>query len=169
VAEGAIWTTFGVSRVQGSWRRDSYVEMARLDAGVAEPEGRADSYYRLIGAWPSSDLYNEVVRREARTFHPDDLEARAAYFEANRVSADIAWRWESQAAWDRYHEKRSESRRAYRRARNMLGLALANRVAAMIDAALLAQRDSGRSALRLEVAPGDEPGAGAVQLTLRLP
>jgi hypothetical protein len=169
LAEAALWTTFGVSRVQGAWRRDSYAEMARLDAGVRTPDDQTDSYYRLIGAWPSSDLYNELIRREARAVHPDDLAGRTAYFETHRVPDDVAWSWESQTAWDRFREKRNDSRRAFRRARNMLGLAAANRVVAMIDATLLVHRDGGARALRLEVIPRGEPGAAAVQLSWPIP
>lgn len=169
LVETGLWTTFLVSTVQGSWRRDSYVEMAQLDASVRASGRQSDSYYRLIGAWPSSDSYNELIRREARAVHPDDLEGRAAYFAANRVPDEIAWSWESQAAWDRYRDKRNESRRAYRRARNMLGLAVANRVVAMIDATLLAHRGGGAGALRLEMVPRGELGAAAVQMSLSIP
>jgi hypothetical protein len=169
IAEGAIWSAFGISEVQGGWRRDSYIEMAELDAGVRQARGQSDSYFRLIGIWPSSDSYNELIRREARALFPTDLEGRATYVEANRVSDDIAWSWESQAAWDRYREKRTDSRRAFRRGRYMLGLAVANRAVAMIDATLLAHGEKGERALRLEMVPGGEPGAASLQLSWLLP
>lgn len=169
VAEAATWTAWGVFRVQGAQRRDSYIEMAKLDAGVPDAEGRGDAYYHLLGSWSSSDAYDQLVRREARDLYPDDLQARAAYFEANRTAADRSWRWESLAAWDRYRAKRNDSRQAYRSARMMLGLAAANRVVAMVDAALLARRQGGDGSWRMQAEPGAEPGSFSVSLSLPLP
>ncbi len=169
LTEVATWSAWTVFRTQGSLRRDSYVEMAELGAGVARAEGRDEAYYRLLGNWSSSDAYDQLVRREARDLYPTDLAARAAYVEANRTPADRAWRWESQAAWDRYRSKRNDSSQAYRRARLMLGLAAANRVVAMVDASLLAGRRGRDTGLSLQAAPGPEPGAASVSLSLRLP
>lgn len=169
VTEAATWTAWVVFRTQGSQRRHSYVEMAELQAGVAHAGGRDDTYYRLLGNWSSSDAYDQLVRRDARDAFPNDLAGRAAYFAANRTPADRAWRWESQTEWDRYRTKVSDSQHAYRSARMMLGLAAANRVVAMVDASLLAgnqQRDTG---LRLQMAPGAEPGSACLSLSLRMP
>jgi hypothetical protein len=168
-SEAAIWVAWGVFRVQGTQRHDSYVEMAELWAGVAQASGRSDSYYRLLGNWSSSGAYDQLIRREARDLYPDDLEARAAYVEAHRTPADRAWRWQTQAAWDRYRAKRNDSRQAFRSARMMLGLAVANRVVAMVDASLLARRGAHDTGLRLEAGPGPRPGSATVGLSLRLP
>ncbi len=169
VTEAATWTAWAVFRTQGSQRRHSYIEMAKLQAGVSHAGGRDDAYYRLLGNWSSSNAYDQVVRREARDRYPDDLAGRAAYFEANRTPADRAWRWESQTEWDQYRAKRNDSRQAYRSARMMLGLAAANRVVAMVDASLLAGRPQRDTGLRLQAAPGAEPGSASLSLSLRLP
>ncbi len=169
VAEAGLWTAYGVFRVQEAWRKDSYEDMAAVDAGVRRASGQSDSYYQMIGVFPSSESYHQTIRREARAMYPDDLDAREEYVRSHQVPADIAWEWESQAAWDRYRDKRSDSRAAYRRARNALGLAIANRVVATLDAALLARGRDPEHGARLQLAPGPEPGEAALQLSWRLP
>jgi hypothetical protein len=169
VAEAATWTAWAVFRTQGALRKDSYVEMAELDAGVLRAGGRDDAYYRLLGNWSSSNSYDQLIRREARDLYGDDLQGRAAYFEANRTPADRAWRWKTLASWDRYSAKRNDSRKAYRSARMMLGLAAANRVVAMVDASLLASRRGRNTGLRLQAIPGPDLGSAAVGLSLQLP
>lgn len=166
-AEGAIWTAFAAFRVQGGLRRDSYLEMARLFAGVEHPEGRDDDYYRLLGLISSSDVYDIVVRSDARRFYPDDLEAREAYVAEHRIPNDRAWQWESDAARERYRAKRNDSQSAYRASRNMIGLAVVNRLAAMFDA-VLAERDGG-SATHLRLVPGGERGTACLAITRELP
>ncbi|MCA9728292.1 MAG: hypothetical protein KC729_11455 [Candidatus Eisenbacteria bacterium] len=162
-AEGAFWTAFAAYRIQGAQREDSYVQMAEVFAGVDHANGRDDDYYRNLAGWPSSELYNEyVVRRDARTRYGDDLEAREAYYEDNRISGEDAWSWTSDSARERYADKRSDAKRSYKHSRNMIGLAVANRLVSMIDAVLLERRDS---KLRVELAP--EPGAQGARLALR--
>lgn len=167
VAEAGFWTAFAAYRVQGGIRKDSYIEMAKLQAGVERPEERDEEYYRRIGNWPSSDMYNDLVRRDARDLYDDDLAGRAAYFEANKVPADEAWEWESDAAMDRYRQKRNDSRSAYRRGRNILALAAANRLVAVVDFALLSQK-KGRSA-RVELIPGPTPNSAEFRFSLAIP
>jgi hypothetical protein len=169
VTEVATWTAWAVFRTQGSLRRDSYIEMAHLDAGVQRAGGRDDAYYRLLGNWSSSDAYDQIIRREARDHYPTDLAGRAAYFEAHRTPADRAWRWESQTEWDKYRAKNNDSRWAYRNARMMLGLAAVNRLVAVVDASLLAGRHPRDTGLRLQAAPGPAPGSASVSLSLRMP
>lgn len=169
VTEAATWMAWAVFRTQGAQRRDSYIEMAELKAGVMRAGGRDDAYYRLLGNWSSSSSYDQLVRRDARDLYPHDLQGRAAYFEANRTPADRAWRWETLAAWDRYSAKRNDSRQAYRSARMMLGLAAANRVVAMVDASLLASRHGRDTGLRLQAFPGSDLGSASVGLSLQLP
>lgn len=144
--EAAFWTSFTAFRIQGANREDSYVEMAELFAGISPDAPRDEDFYKAISNWPSSDLYNEiVVRRLARTQGGDDIAAREAYYEENKVQGNETWDWTSEFARDQFQTKRTESQRSYKRSRNMVGLAVANRVVAMIDAVLLSNRlhDSG--------------------------
>ena len=169
LTEAATWTAWVVFRTQGSQHRHSYIEMAELQAGVSQAGGRDEAYYQLLGNWSSSNAYDQLVRRDARDIYPTDLPGRAAYFEANRTPADRAWRWESQAEWDRFRAKRNDSLHAYRSAWMILGLAALTRVVAMVDASLSAGRHGPDTGLRLQVAPGAEAGSALLSLSLRLP
>lgn len=168
-AEAVFWGGALAGRLQGNERRDSSYEMLEIYAGVSDPRGRTSDYYRLVGILPSSDIWDdEIVRRDARRLYPDDLEARERYYEANRTPRDRAWTWESDAARDRYREKRSESQRAYRRSRNFVGLLLGNRMLAMVDAVL--HRDMGEhTELKLEPNWGKDKLSARIVLAHRLP
>ena len=131
--EGGLWTAFGGFRLQGKIRKDRYADMAEIFAGVPNAHGRPDEYYRRLGSYRSSEEYNDEVRRDARARWGDDLQARAEYFERHKVPADQVWNWTSSAAWERYRHKRGASLLSYRRSRNMIGLALANRLLAAVD------------------------------------
>ncbi len=165
VADAGFWTGFAAWRIQGLYRKDSYIEMAQIYAGVQHPEGQSEDYYRLIGSWPSSASYEENIRIEARDLYPNDVKQREAYFEAHQVPADQAWNWETYAAWNRYLAKRDDADRSYRRSRIMLGLAAANRLAAFLDAAILSSRGAGRKTLGLSVTPGESPASAVLRLS----
>jgi len=166
-AEAALWSAFAGYRIQGSQREDSYIQMAELFAGVDDAHRLSDEYYKLLAGWPSSDLYNEiVVRREARTRHGDDLEERAAYYEENKIQGDEMWTWVSNAARERYQVKRSDAKRSYKYSRNMIGLAVANRVVAMIDAVLLERKQAN---LRVELAPDPRARGARFAVSRELP
>lgn len=155
--EAVIWGAFGLFKLRGHVRRDSYVEMAEIFAGVPRAQGRSGEYYRLLGRYWSSEEYDDEIRRDARARFPDDLAARDAYFQSHRVAADQVWLWESNAAWDRYQAKRNESNRSFRRARSMVGIAVANRLLASVDAMRIVHRRSGAGnvSLRLAMDPVD--------------
>lgn len=133
-ADAGAWGGFAGFRLQGHLRRNSYIDMAHIYGGVPSPEGRSDDYYRLVGEFGSSDQYDEEIRREARARYGDDIAAREAYFEAHRIPADQVWRWNSEADWSRYRDKRNASHLSYKRARYLLGLAIANRLLSAVDA-----------------------------------
>jgi hypothetical protein len=120
--------------VQGELRKDSYIEMAGLLAGVDSPSGRSNDYYRLVGSYRSSEEYNDEVRRDARSRSGDDLQARADYYEQHRIRDELAWYWSSLDDWERYQDKRRDSNKAFKRAGTMIGVALGNRLLAAVDA-----------------------------------
>jgi hypothetical protein len=139
--EAALWTSFTAFRIQGANREDSYVEMAELFAGISPNAPKDEDFYKALSNWPSSELYNEiVVRRLARNEAGDDIEGREVYYEENRIQGDEIWNWSSEVARTEYRTKRTEAQRSFKRSRNMIGLAVANRVVAMIDAVLLSNR-----------------------------
>lgn len=166
-AEAACWTAFTTYRIQGANREDSYRQMAELFAGVQDPDSRGDEYFKTIAGWPSSELYNEiVVRRDARAEHGDDLEARAAYYESNKIQGVEEWSWDSEAARSRYRDKRNDAQRSFKNSRNMIGLAVANRVVAMIDAVLLERRHSN---MRVELVPDPMNRGARISISRAVP
>lgn len=171
-AEAAFWTAFFTYRIQGEIREDSYLQMAGAFAGARDLGSRSDDYYKRIGSWLSSDRYDELVLRDARAIYGDDLAARDAYFQANRTPADQAWQWQSIAALRAYREKRSDSQRAFKRSRDMIGLAVANRLVAVVDAVLLGRgRAESDTGMRLHLQPariGNET-IGRLGLTRHFP
>ena len=115
-AEGAIWTLFGVFRIEGSHRRDLYREFAWVHAGV--PERGDDDFYRIIGNYDSSEgpfSANEDVRRRARALFPNDPEAQRKYFEEHAYVGDDAWSWESGDLRERYRDLRTDREEIVRR------------------------------------------------------
>ncbi len=169
-ADVVCWSTYAGFRVQGGIRKDAYIDYAEQHAGIQEADGRSSEYYQTIASWPNSALYNEfVVAREARDAYPDDLAGREAYYQEHRVPDDQVWDWESQAAQDRFRSKRNHSESAYRSARTMAGLAVVNRVVAMLDAVLFLDQDGRERAMRLDLMPGPEPGGAALCVRVALP
>jgi hypothetical protein len=170
-AEGAIWGTFGVFQLQGHARKDSYVEMAELFAGVPDANDRPGEYYRRLGRYFSSEEYDDEIRRDARARFPDDLAAREDYFERNRVPSDQVWLWSSLADWKGYQNKRNDSNRAFKRGRYMLGVAVANRLLAAVDAMRIVHRggSAGRMSFSLVPDPEDPREPARFCVTVDLP
>jgi hypothetical protein len=170
-ADAAIWTGFVTFRLQGGIRRDGYVEMAKTGAGVERPAGHSDEYYRLLGSYYSSEAYDDEIRRDARARYPYDLQARATYFEQHRVTEGQRWEWASSAEWRRYRDKRGDSLHSIKRSHYMLGLAVANRLVAAVDALRLVHRRGQEPALGLFLSadPLDPTAPALVGVSYRLP
>ncbi len=170
LAEAAIWTSFVVFQVQGHLRQDSYIEYAELTAGV-DAEDKPEEFYRALGQYMRSDpgpsSYNEDIRREARALYPDDRQAQERYLQENGYFGGDAWEWQSAEDQAHYKSLRKKSLFSFEKATYMLGLAVANRVIAAMDAARSVaksskQRDQSQG-FRLEMrsdpgSPGSAPG-----------
>lgn len=160
LTESAIWTSFLVFEIQGYLRKGNYREYAELMTGV-EAEGKPDEFYRALGQYVRSDpgpgSYNETIRREARALYPDDRERQEQYLLENGYFGDDAWQWQSGEDQARYKSLRKKSQLSFRRATYMLGLAVANRILAAMDAARSATKPSGPPreplGLRFEMRP----------------
>lgn len=166
--DGAIWVGFGAFRLQGEIRKDRYIEIAELFAGVAEADGRSDEYYRRIGDFRSAEIYDDEVRRDARARHGDDLQARDDYFRRYRVPDDQAWEWRSTADWRRYRDKRSDSLRSFKRSQYLIGVAVANRLVAAVDAMRSVHRRDREESLGLFM-DADPLDPSSVRIGVRLP
>jgi hypothetical protein len=141
VAEGAIWTSYAVFRVQGNHRKDLYREFAAVNAGVAKRDD--DEFYRIIGNYTSSDgpfSANEQVRREARANYPDDRAQQEVYYQEHAYTGDDSWTWQSEALLETYQDMRDSSISAYHKSQFSLGLAIANRLISVVDTGILASK-----------------------------
>lgn len=154
--EAAIWTAWVVNRLEGSARKDRFIEFAQLEAGVGA--GKADDeYWRTIALFERSDpgpgSANEYVRRMARALYPGDRAAQEKYLEENGYFGDRAWDWGGTDDLQRYRSLRSQSLDAYHRAEYSIGLAIVHRLVSMVDAVLVARQANKAHA------PGVEQGA----------
>ncbi len=156
--ESAIWITFGYYRIQADQRRDRQLEFAATQAGA--PEDQDSDYYEHIGLWLSLEEWHDIVRQDARLRFPDDADAQAAFFEANkRYDAGQSWSWPDDGTRTAYRRLRSQTERSYRNARLAAGAALFNRFASMIDALALVRshnrkvHEEEHARLELRIAP----------------
>jgi hypothetical protein len=160
--EVATWTTYATFRHQGSLRRDSYFDTARLFAGI-DLADVPESYRKLVGQYRSSDVYNQyVVLREATYFYSDSTE-RAQYIESRSIPDANAWSWgDSYDEFLRYRAERRSSEQSFKNAQYTLGFAIINRVVSAIAAARTA---SGHHKAEADaVGEGAQPGHPTARL-----
>lgn len=134
--EAAIWTVFGVSKVQGNQRENTYQDFARNFAGVSGGD-RNDDYWSAVGKYKDSAEYNERIRRDNRAA----AQEQAANGEPVTVGIDDgvlgpaeSWSWTSGTRLLEYRELRADAQTAYDRADAMLFFAVVNRLVAFIEA-----------------------------------
>lgn len=118
--EAAIWSGFIAYRVYGGWKKDDYQSYAATHAGV-DNEGKDDEFYDWIGFYENREEFNQLGRLyyPERSYLPDD----AAHY----------WQWDSESSRMVFKNLKDASKRSFRNASFMLGLALFNRVIAGID------------------------------------
>ena len=172
-AEAGIWIGYASFRIQEDLRIDDYEDYAQSALGV--PAGTGSDYYADIADYLSSEgqsSYNEDVRREARSFYPDDLDAQEAYLSANGYFGDEAWEWGSVEEIKKYRSLRYQAGESERRAFYMTGLAVLNRALSAIDSAWMARRfnlGEGGASARVSVAPtfsgGEVGGIAKLEIT----
>ena len=167
-AELGIWTAFTVFKVQGKLRRESYLEIARVRAGVASPGSAGGEYYRNLGRFESTASYVRDLRRDARAQFPDDLTARDGYVAMHSPPESLQWEWQSEADRQLYKDKRSDSEGAYQKARYMIGAAVLNRLLSAVDAARSAGDASRAEGVSFHVRP-DPDSEGPYQLCVSVP
>jgi|GEM_PF-1180736 len=131
-AELGVWIAVAGFWTQGSLREDRYREYASIVAG-ADPDVDDDEYYKNVALYSSSDLYDMVVRWDARALYDPDRAAMDRYIRENRYAESQSWSWPERASMDEYKRLRRRSKRAYRAAINTLGLAVLNRLVSAID------------------------------------
>lgn len=154
--EAGSWGSWITFRRQGSLREQSYLETARIYAGI-DLAGQGDAMRRRVGQWQSNEVYNQyVVRREAAFFIEDPAE-REAYIAANSLGGSESWSWTLFEDFLRYREQRLSSESAYHNAEFVVGFAIVNRLVSAVMAARQAATLRRDASAALE-APTPEPG-----------
>ncbi len=138
--DGALWTTLAVSEVQSHLRGQTYREVARAYALVSDGTHSA-TFYRDVGSYSSSDIYNIYLRREARAVfesqsaQPDS--AREAfiddYVQQHGYFGNETWEWDTYEHYLRYTNARRGQHDAARRASLAIGGLVVNRLFAVLD------------------------------------
>jgi len=118
--EAAIWSGFIAYRVYGDWKRDDYKSYAATHAGV-DNDGKDEQFYDWVGFYENREEFNQLGRLyyPERPFLPDD--------------AAHEWQWDSESSRAVFKNIKDASKKSFRNASFMLGLALFNRVIAGID------------------------------------
>ncbi len=156
-AEAATWGTWGSFKTQEWLRRENYIEMAQVFAGVAGGE-HPDDYWKAVGQHASWLDYNEWLRYQARREYGYGTDDYYAYIADNEIGEGLAWDWNSDARRGAYLEKRKASNNAERRATYTLYALLVNRVVSLVDVwRLHREREAIRGGLEREAA-GDSGG-----------
>jgi hypothetical protein len=166
LAELGIWTSFAAFRIQSQMRRESYERTAEL-LGHVSMDGRDEEFRRIVGAYISSEEYNQlVVYREAANLHYDDPDAYRQYIAEHSVGGADSWSWDSEEAFLRYRAQRKDAQRAGIRANTALACAVVNRLLSLVHAARLPTGAQPRS-WNLEVSPGVSNDALAYRVGVR--
>jgi len=131
-AEAATWGTWGTFKTQEWLRRENYIEMAEVFAGVAG-DGYEDEYWKIVGQHASWLDYNEYLRYEARREYGFGTASYYDYIAEHEIGEADAWTWGSEARRYAYADKRRASKDAERRATYTLYALLVNRVFSLVD------------------------------------
>lgn len=154
-AEAATWGTWGTFKVQESLRRDDYIELAQVFAGVGSTDHN-DNYWKSVGQHASWLDYNQWLRYEARREYGFGSDAYYEFIADNEVSEAEGWDWNNFDRQLSYLKKRNDSKSAERRATYTLYALLVNRVVAVVDVVRLHRS---REEIRDELS-GEQAGLG---------
>lgn len=165
VIESGVWGSFLAFRIQERLRRDASSRTARIFAGV-DLQGRDEEFRRLVGAFASSDEYNQlVVFRDAANQFYDEPDRYRDYIATHSLGGANAWKWQDASSFFRYRAQRKDAQRAALRANTALAVAVGNRILSVLHAARAAGHPSAQAGEKrswnFEVEPGggDDPTA----------
>lgn len=124
--EAAIWSGFGTFEQYSAWKRRDYELFSVAHAGV-NLDGKDDDFFKNVG------MYQDVRRYNADQLHARNMDE--VYWDEDFYS----WEWDSVDLQAKFSQIRDSSRKAHRRALNMVGVAVLNRLVSAIDAARTAR------------------------------
>ena len=170
IAEAGVWTSYVAFRIQNQLRRDAFIRSARVLAGI-DLKGRDEEFQRIVGAFISSDEYNQlVVARDAANLYYNDPAAFNAYYDAHALKGADTWTWQDDQALLRYRGQRKDSQRATLRANAALAMAVVNRLLSAIHSARLGSAPSATShtwEMQTQGPDGNDPTAFRVGIQRR--
>ena len=134
-AEALTWIGYFSFRTYGNWKKDDYINYAAVYAN-AQLEGKSDEHINYVGFYENIREFNSF----GRAYDPD-----RAYLPD---TPENHWEWQSPSTRQGFRDLRNRSKEAYRRSDFMIGLAVIDRVIAIIDAV--------RTVGRVNRAIGDE-------------
>ena len=160
--DAAVWLTWGTMTTIGNSRDHSAKLFASQYSGSSIAQ-RTDDYYVALERYPTSDMYNEDIRREARELYPDNPERQHSYADSRSYTGDKAWSWGSDSLRFNYWRQRKGARGVLHAAGFVIGAALVDRLVSAIDVAFFTPLPEAGAALqrdsRLAAAPTvDRPG-----------
>jgi len=127
--EAGIWTAYFVFDREGDGRMETSRDWAMIYAGTGGDH--VDDYWKNVGKWMDSDVYNDSLYREARAFNVPV---------AGLVGPDDAWQWVNQDRRHAYASLRADGNSAYERRDFMILFAVLNRAVSVFDAVVGAGR-----------------------------
>ena len=141
------------------WKQRSFEQYANRNAGI--PLGSSDSYYRIVGKYQSSDVYNsewEQYLRNRFIIYENDPEAYAYYREQIFIPEEDSWDWSSSDKFIRYRELRKEKQQMEIYINFSIGAAVLNRLISVIDTAVISKgnQKSSNTLSNLKVIPDPE-------------
>jgi len=119
--EAISWAGCIAFRTYGHWKKDDYIRYAKTNAN-ANLEDKSEEFRDMVGFYRSIDDYNSL----GRVYDPQ----RPYLYD----TPDNHWRWQNDADQATYRNLKNRSREAYRRAKFMIGIAVANRIVSVLDA-----------------------------------
>ncbi len=120
-AEATVWSGFAALEYYSDWKERDYELFAASHAEV-DLDGKDEDYFRNIGFYQNIWSYNEEQLHDRNM---DDVYwDEDAYF----------WKWDNSASREKYTDLKDASRRAHRRAVNLIGVAILNRLVSAVDA-----------------------------------
>ena len=120
-AEAAVWSGFAAFEQYSAWKKRDY-ELYSVTHADISLEGKDDDFFKNVAAYNDVWSYNE-----------DKLHARE-WDEVYWDETSYHWSWDHPASREEFNEIRDSSRRAHRRALNMVGAAVLNRILSAVDA-----------------------------------
>ncbi|MFQ6093631.1 MAG: hypothetical protein ACE5OR_13335 [bacterium] len=120
-AEAAVWSGFAAFEQYSAWKRRDYEVFAAAHAGV-KLDGKDDDFFKNVG------IYQNVRSYNADRLHARDMDE--VYWDEDLYF----WEWDSPESQALFSQLRNSSRKAHRRALNMVGVGVLNRLISAIDA-----------------------------------